>query len=399
MSGPGNGVTAAAGFRASGIHCGLRREHPDLALVVSDRPAVAAAVFTTNRVQAAPVTESKTRLAASGGRARAIVVNAGNANACTGGSGDQAARQTVEETARLLGLPPDEVLVASTGVIGQQLAVDKILAALPHGVAELSTEGGEAAARAILTTDTFAKQSMRRVVEPEGSYTIGAMAKGSGMIHPDLATTLAFVTTDAEVEPAVLQRALEKAIDRSFHRVTIDGDTSTNDMVAALANGASGIHVGGGPRREDFERTLTTVLTQLARDVARDGEGASRLITVRVTGAASDADALTVARVISGSLLVRTAVYGADANWGRIVAAAGRSGVAVEPERMTVRLNGLAVLEPGYVSEFSEEEARDRLASDEVELGLDLGQGDGEAETWTCDLTEGYIEINANYRT
>lgn len=399
MSGPGNGITAAAGFRASGIHCGLRHEHPDLALVVSDRPAVAAAVFTTNRVQAAPVTESKTRLAASGGRARAIVVNAGNANACTGEQGARAARQTVEETARLLGLPRDEVLVASTGVIGQQLTVDKILAALPRGVAELSTEGGEAAARAILTTDTFAKQSMRRVVEPEGSYVIGAMAKGSGMIHPDLATTLAFVTTDAEVEPAVLQPALEKAIDRSFHRVTIDGDTSTNDMVAVLANGASGIHVGGGPRREDFERTLTTVLTDLARDVARDGEGANRLITVRVTGAASDADALTVARTISGSLLVRTAVYGADANWGRIVAAAGRSGVAVDPERMTVRLNGLAVLEPGYVSEYSEEEARDRLASAEVELGLDLGQGDGEAETWTCDLTEGYIQINAHYRT
>lgn len=389
------GVTAPAGFLAAGVRCGIRKEHRDLALVVSQTEASAAAVFTRNLVQAAPVVQSRQALAASDGRARAVVLNSGNANACTGEPGDRAAGRTAESLARLLEVRSDRVLVASTGVIGVQLPVDRLLAGLPPAVAALSVEGGADAAEAILTTDTCTKECVRRVDDPAGAYTIGAMAKGSGMIHPDMATTLAVVTTDAAVPAESLRGMLRRATDRSFNRLTVDGDTSTNDMIALLANGAAGVE----PEAAGFERALTEVLVELARAVARDGEGATRLVTVRVTGAATESEALAVARTVAGSLLVKTAIHGADANWGRIAAAAGRAGVALRPEALTVGINGLTVLSPGYVSDFSEEEASARLARDEVVLTVDLGAGEAEATTWTCDLTKGYIEINADYRT
>ncbi|MFQ5349590.1 MAG: bifunctional glutamate N-acetyltransferase/amino-acid acetyltransferase ArgJ [Thermoanaerobaculia bacterium] len=389
------GVTAPAGFLGSGIRCGIRADHTDLALLVSERAASAAAVFTRNLVQAAPVVLSRLALESSGGRAQAIVVNSGNANACTGEQGDRAARRSAEALASLLDLPTDHVLVASTGVIGQQLPVDRLIDELPRAVAALSVEGGEDAAEAILTTDTCRKECVQRVDDPAGAYTIGGMVKGSGMIHPDLATTLAFVTTDAAVPAAVLRPILRRAADRSFNRLTVDGDTSTNDMIAVLANGAAGVE----PGTEGFEKALTEVLVELTRAVARDGEGATRLITVRVTGGATEPEALAVARTVAGSLLVKTAVHGADANWGRIAAAAGRSGVDLRPEALTVRINGLRVLSPGFVSDYSEDEAGARLAQEEVVLEVDLGAGAAEATTWTCDLTAGYIDINANYRT
>ena len=394
---PRLGVTAPAGFLASGIRCGIRRDRPDLALVVSEREAAAAAVFTRNRVRAAPVTLSRAALEASGGRARAVLANSGNANACTGAEGDRAARRSVESLAGLLEVPADRILVASTGVIGQRLPVEPLIDALPRAVKALSPGSAADAAEAILTTDTHRKECARRVDAAGGGYTIGGMAKGSGMIHPDLATTLAFVTTDAAIEPGALAAMLRRAADRSFNRLTVDGDTSTNDMIAVLANGASGVAAAADAGR--FEAALTEVLVELARAVARDGEGATRLITVRVTGAASEPDALAVARTIAGSLLVKTAVHGADANWGRIAAAAGRAGVALSPEALTVAINGLEVLCPGFVSDFSEEEASARLTADEVVLEVDLAAGDAEATTWTCDLTAGYIEINADYRT
>jgi glutamate N-acetyltransferase/amino-acid N-acetyltransferase len=389
------GVTAPTGFQASGIHCGIRRDHTDLALLVSEHEASAAAVFTRNLVQAAPVVLSREALAASGGRAQAIVVNSGNANACTGEQGDRAARRTVETVAGLLDLSPDHVLVASTGVIGPQLPVERLIDKLPRAIAALSVAGGADAADAILTTDTCRKECVRRVAGPSGSYTIGGMAKGSGMIHPDMATTLAFVTTDAKVPAAALSEMLRRATDHSFNRITVDGDTSTNDMIALLANGAAGVEA----EAESFERALTEVLVELARAVVRDGEGATRLITVWVTGATSEPDALAVARTIASSLLVRTAVHGADANWGRIAAAAGRAGVDLSPEALTVKINGLTVLSPGFVSDYSEIEASARLAEDEVVLAVDLGAGTAEATTWTCDLTAGYIDINASYRS
>ena len=389
------GITAPAGFLASGIHCGIRRDHTDLALVVSEYEASAAAVFTRNLVQAAPVVLSRQALESSGGRAQAIVINSGNANACTGEQGDRAARRSAEALAGLLDLPTDRVLVASTGVIGPQLPVDRLIDKLPRAIAALSVEGGADAAEAILTTDTHRKECARRVDGPGGSYTIGGMVKGSGMIHPDMATTLAFVTTDAVVPAGALGAILRRATERSFNRLTVDGDTSTNDMIAVLANGVTRVEASA----EGFELALTEVLVELARAVARDGEGATRLITVRVTGAAAEPEALAVARTIAGSLLVKTAVYGADANWGRIAAAAGRAGVALRPEALTVMINGLTVLSPGFVSDYSEKEASARLAEDEVVLEVDLGAGAAEATTWTCDLTGDYVDINASYRT
>lgn len=395
----GTGVTTPQGFRASGVHCGIRAKRPDLALIVSDREASAAAVFTRNLVQAAPIQVCRAALAASAGRARAIVANSGNANACTGPRGDAAAQATVEATARALAIPTEQVLVASTGVIGQQLPVETLLAGLPAAVAALARSGSTDAADAILTTDTRRKESVRKVETEGGSFTVGGMAKGSGMIHPDMATTLGFLTTDAAVEPGLLQGMLTRAVDRSFNRITVDGDTSTNDMVAILANGASGVDANAGPAAAALEQAVTEVLTELARAVAADGEGASRLITVRVTGAPSEADALQVSRTIAGSPLVKTAVHGADANWGRIVAAAGRAGVGLDPELLTVKLNGLSVLEPGYRSDYSEEEATALLSRDEVVLEVDLGAGEGQATTWTCDLSKDYIRINASYRS
>ena len=392
---PDTGVTAPAGFRASGIRCGIRADHPDLALLVSEREAAAAAVFTRNLVQAAPVVLSRRALESSGGRAQAVIVNSGNANACTGEAGDLAARRTVLEVAELLDLPVDRVLVASTGVIGQQLPVDRLIDKLPRAITELSVTGGTDAAEAILTTDTCRKEAVRRVDDPAGAYTLGGMVKGSGMIHPDMATTLGFVTTDAALPAGELTEILRRATDRSFNRLTIDGDTSTNDMIAVLANGAAEV----SPDLGGFEAALTDLLVEMARAVARDGEGATRLVTVRVIGAATEADALAVARTIAGSLLVKTAVHGADANWGRIAAAAGRAGVALDPEALTVRINGLEVLSPGYLSDYSEDEATTRLSRDEVVLEVGLAAGDAEATTWTCDLSKEYIAINADYRT
>lgn len=394
---PLTGVTAAEGFSAAGLHCGIRRQKLDLALLVSDRPAAAAAVFTRNRVRAAPLEVCRAALERSGGRARAVVVNSGNANACTGDPGLAAARRTARETARVLGIPAEEVLVSSTGVIGQPLPVDRLVACLPAARDTLSPAGGAAAAEAIMTTDTRPKEAVRRVRAGGGSYTVGAMAKGSGMVHPDMATTLGFVTTDVGIEPGALREALRGAVDRTFNRITVDGDTSTNDMVAVLANGASGVDADADP--DAFGSALHDVLADLARAVARDGEGATRLVTVRVTGGRTEEEALQVARTVAGSLLVRTAVHGADANWGRIVAAAGRAGVELEPQRFRVTLNGLAVLEPGWVSDYSEEEATARLSEEEVTLSLDLGAGSAEARVWTCDLSDEYVRINASYRS
>ena len=392
------GVTLARGFRASGIHCGIRRRRPDLALIVSDRPAAAAAVFTRSLAQAAPILVSRNALAASGGIARAVVVNAGNANACTGEPGLLNARRTTARVAELLGLPVEQVLVASTGVIGQQLPIDCVLGGLPRAARSLSRSGGEAAARAILTTDLHTKLASRAVRTERGSFTVGGMAKGSGMIHPDMATTLGFVTTDAAIDPALLRECLLRATGVSFNRITVDGDTSTNDMVAVLANGASGIEVRR-PGTAPFEKALTAVLTDLARMVVRDGEGATKLIAVTVEGAPTEAEALRVARTIAGSPLVKTAVHGADANWGRIVAAASRAGVTLDPGRLTVALGGVIVLEPGYVSRFSEADAKLALEQDEVTLTVGLGLGAARATVWTCDLTAGYVAINAGYRS
>ena len=401
---PALGVTRALGFTASGTHCAIRKKAPDLAVIASDRVASAACVYTRNQVQAAPILACRQAMERSGGRARAIVVNSGNANACTGEQGLLAARRTAAEAARLLGEPragldPSLVLVASTGVIGQQLPVEKLVEGLPRAIAALSVAGHDAAAKAIMTTDLVQKESGRDIALPSGQRArLGGMAKGSGMIHPDMATTLAFATTDAAIAPGLLQELLRAACDRTFNRISVDGDTSTNDMIALLANGASGAPVGES-EAPAFLEALTGLLLDLALMIARDGEGATKLISVAVTGARSEADALKVSRTIASSPLVKTAIAGADANWGRIVAAVGRAGVEIAPERLSVRLGDVLVLEPGYVSRHSEEAATAEVKKDTVAIVVDLGLGSAEATTWTCDLTHGYIDINASYRS
>jgi len=394
-------ITAAAGFRAAGVHAGIRKKRLDVALVVSDRDAAAAAVFTRNLAVAAPVIVSREHLQLSGGRARAIVVNAGNANACTGEPGLVAARRTTQAVADLLGVPVEQVLVASTGVIGQPLPLPRLLGALPRAVRGLTRAGGADAASAILTTDLREKECVRSVDTAGGTYIVGGMAKGSGMIHPDMATTLAFVTTDAAVSPQLLQDCLRQATDASFNRISVDGDTSTNDTIAVLANGASGVEVDA-QRPESvaaFAGALTEVLIELGKMVVRDGEGATKLIEIRVRGASDEAMALQVARTVAGSPLVKTAVHGADANWGRVVAAACRAHVPLVPEKLGVDFGDVAVVRPGFVSRFSAAAARRALERDEVTITIDLGLGNATATTWTCDLSAGYVHINASYRS
>jgi glutamate N-acetyltransferase/amino-acid N-acetyltransferase len=395
------GVTAAAGFRAAGVACGLKRSGLDLAIVAADRPVSAAGLFTTNRAQAAPVLVSKRHLAASGGRAVAVVINSGCANACTGPEGEAAAEAMAEETARRLGAPPELVLVASTGVIGVALDRAAVARGIAAAVPALARERHAEAARAIMTTDRVPKEAA--VCVPLGpsarAVTVGGMAKGAGMIAPDLATMLAVVTTDAGIDPPALRAALARAAERSFNAVTVDGDRSTNDTVFALASGASGVTVG----RDElpaFQAALDAVCTALARAIARDGEGATKFVTVRVTGAATAADARRAARAVADSLLVKTAVYGGDPNWGRLVAAAGRSGAAFDLGRARVRIGPAELFAAGRPFDERAPEAAAHLAGRDVELEIDLGAGGAHTATmWTCDLTPEYVRINGEYRT
>ena len=399
----GGGVVAAEGFEACGLHAGIKRVRPDLALLHARRPAAAAGCFTTSQVVAAPVVVTREHLARSGGIARAVVVNSGNANACTGPRGLEDARAMAREAAAALGVAEEQVLVASTGVIGVPLPMDRLREGIRRAAGLLSREGGAAAAEAILTTDTRVKQAALRLPLGDGRWVhVGGMAKGSGMIHPQMATMLAFITTDAPLRPEVLQETLREAVEVSFNMVTVDGDTSTNDMVLVLASGA----VGGPPLQprtpayQAFAMGLQAVCGVLAREIARDGEGARHLIQVRVTGARTTQQARQVARTVAGSNLVKTAVAGADPNWGRIAAAAGRAGVPLHPERMAVWLGDVQVVAGGMPADYSEDAARQALLAEEVHIRVDLGEGGpGEAVAWGCDLTCDYVHINASYRT
>jgi glutamate N-acetyltransferase/amino-acid N-acetyltransferase len=380
------------GFRFAAAYSGIRKvAKDDVALIVSDRPAVAAAVFTKNLVVAAPVEIARANLKTSRGVARAILVNAGNAN-CATRTGEKVALQTVKAAAKALGVKPEQILPASTGVIGVEMDGGKIIDALPQLVASLDAANFDAAANAIMTTDLVAKTAHADV----RGARISGMTKGSGMIQPNMATTLGFVITDAVVSPAVLRAALKKAIDRSYHRISVDGDTSTNDTVAVLANGASGIK----PSAKAFEAGLTSVLESLAMQIARDGEGAKKLVTIDVEGARNEADAARIARSIANSPLVKTAIAGSDPNWGRIIAAAGYSGVKFDPRKTDIDLQGIAVCRAGLAADFSEEQLTKKLDERDCHIRLSIrGSGRGRARFWTCDFTEGYIRINASYRT
>ncbi len=396
-------LATPCGFRAAAISAAIKKAEGalDLALIASDSPSTSAAgVFTTNRVAAAPVIVSRQHLESSGGRIRAVVVNAGNANACTGRAGIRTAQFTARETSKLLGIDPGQVAVASTGVIGVPLKRELILNALPRLVAKLSRESAGELAQAIMTTDTFPKTAVLSGRLGGKPVHIAGVAKGSGMIHPHMATMLSFVTTDAVIPPHVLDKMLHAAAEVSFNCVTVDGDTSTNDTLLIMASGASGVSVRPGTKQgSEFLEGLTVVCQSLARMIAKDGEGAKKLVTVEVHGARSPTDADRVARAISNSPLVKTAIAGSDPNWGRILCAAGYSGAAFDPAKVDVRVNGLYLCRRGLDSGFDEAAAKKELDRSEITLLVDLHQGKSSARIWTCDLTHEYITINASYRT
>jgi len=391
------------GFRAAAVAAGIKktRDALDLALVFSDSPATTAAgVFTTNQVAAAPVLLSRQNLVESRGRCRAILVNSGNANACTGREGMHTAEETARATAEVLEIEPAQVLLASTGVIGVALKADLILQQLPHLKEMLCKENAPAVAHAIMTTDTVPKTCVVRSEARGKAVHIAGIAKGAGMIHPHMATMLSFITTDAAMGERMLHNLLIGATEDSFNRVTVDGDTSTNDTVLALASGLTEAAViPGNDSRAWFAEGLTLVCQTLARMIARDGEGASKLVTVEVVGARTPLDADRVARAIANSPLVKTALAGADPNWGRILCAAGYSGAKFDPNRVDVSANHLELCRKGVDAGFDEAAAHRELEQKEILLHVDLHAGRATARIWTCDLTRGYIDINASYRS
>jgi glutamate N-acetyltransferase/amino-acid N-acetyltransferase len=392
------GVTAPAGFRAAGVSCGIKAKGLDLAMVASDVPASAAAVFTTNLAQAAPILVSKDHLSQSGGRASAVVVNSGCANACTGSEGMGHAHAMARHTAAQLSCDPAAVLVASTGVIGVKLEMARVERGIEEAARTLSRDGS-AAARAIMTTDPFPKEAAVEVNADGGTFRIGGMAKGSGMIEPLMATMLGFVTMDAAVEPGLLQRALRAACDDTFNAITVDGECSTNDCVFALANGASAVGMG----EADFGSlvdALKQVCEPLAIGIVRGGEGATKLITVNVLGAMSDVEARRAARAIANSPLVKTAIHGGDPNWGRLVAVAGRSGSHFSLDKAAVRIGSVELFRNGVPHDDRAPEAAEYLRGKDISVEVDLGTGgQGTSRMWTCDLSAEYVRINAEYRT
>ena len=394
------GIATPQGFTASGQYVGIKAEGRglDLALIVSDRPATAAAVFTTNKAQAAPVLVSKEHLAASRGVARAVIVNSGCANACTGEKGLQDAHDMASLTAALVDCPVDQVLVASTGVIGVNLKMDRIREGLPTSIAALGADQGPAAARAIMTTDPFPKEAAARMTINGAHVTVGGMAKGSGMIEPMMATMLGFVTTDAAVPQPMLLRALREAVDDTFNAITVDGECSTNDCVMILANGASGVTIDD-TSYDAFAEAVRAVCLPLAIGIVRGGEGATKLVTVTVTGAATSAEARRCAKAIANSLLVKTAIHGADPNWGRLVAVAGRAGVAFDLDRAAVTIGPLVLFKDGRPHDEAASDASNYLKLGEVAVGVNLGAGSASSTVWTCDLSAEYVKINAEYRT
>ncbi|MCH8093867.1 MAG: bifunctional glutamate N-acetyltransferase/amino-acid acetyltransferase ArgJ [Chloroflexi bacterium] len=402
---PDGGVTAPLGFEAAASACGLKSSGaPDLALVVSQRDCSGAGVFTRNQLPAAPVTLDRETLQTHSDRYRAVVTNSGVANACTGPAGLEAARAMQRLTAESLNCNPEQVLVLSTGLIGEQLDVKKLEVGIRQSYAKLSKENGTAAAEAIMTTDTRSKQVAVRVELPGGPITIGGMAKGSGMIHPDMATLLAVLTSDANIAAPVLQRLLRSAVDRSFNRISVDGDTSTNDSVLILTNGASGVEVKDEVSVARFSEALDKVCLSLAHAIVRDGEGASKFVTLLVVGAQDEAGAVRVAKTIATSPLVKTALAGGDPNWGRVLAAAGRAGLELDPSQLGLWISSdgveeLQLVRAGEAADWEEAEATKILAEPEITLRLDLGQGEASATVWTCDLTHEYVSINAEYRT
>lgn len=394
-------VTSPRGFKAGTTYAGIKtygEAKQDIGILVSEVPCVAAGVFTTLRIKAAPVLVDQEKI--KSGRAQAIVVNSGCANACTGEEGIKNAHEMARLAAAQAHVPAADTYVASTGVIGVQLPMDKIAAGI--GQIKFSEGGGHRLVRAMMTTDTVPKETAVRVKSGDREFTIGGVTKGSGMIHPNMGTMLCFIATDAALDVKFAQRAIKQAVEKSFNMITVDGDTSTNDTMLLFANGLAGNKpiTMANEQGKAFQEALDKVCITLAKKMAADGEGATKLLEINVTGAASVKDARAVARTIAGSSLVKTAVYGNDPNWGRIIAAAGRAGVAIEEQKLDLNIGGIPILKGGIaVSQFRQKEASDALNRKEVVINLNINMGKAQGTAWGCDMTEGYIKENAYYTT
>ena len=396
----GYNILSPKGFKADGIHCGLKHKKNDLGLLVSEVPANVAGVFTTNAVQAAPLYVTKEAIAHEG-KMQAIIINSGNANACTGKQGMEDAYAMQEMTAEKLGIATHLVGVASTGVIGEKMNMVPIIKGIKKIEPSYGLEGSIQFSQALLTTDTVTKNTAYITVIDGKEITIAGTAKGSGMIEPNMATMLGFITTDANVETPHLQTALKTVTDLTFNAITVDGDTSTNDTVLLLANGMAENEslTPDHPEWDNFVQTLHAVAQDLAKMIAKDGEGATKLIETEVAGAVSDEEARKIAKTVVGSPLVKTAVFGCDANWGRIIAAVGYSGATVDPNAISIQIGDTTVVESGEPVSFSEEHLREYLKQPEVKIVVQLHQGEGQGLAWGCDLTYDYVQINATYRT
>ena len=398
------GVTAAQGFVAGGIHCGVRKNKskPDLAMIYSEKPCAAAAVYTQNLVKGAPILVTQKNIA--DGAAKAVICNSGNANTCNA-DGEEKAQAMCDLTAQALGIAPQDVVVASTGVIGQVLPIEPIAAGIPELVKALSADGSHAAATAIMTTDTIAKEAAAEVEIGGKTVKVGGISKGSGMIHPNMATMLCFVTTDCAISPAMLDKAIHQVTEKTFNMISVDGDTSTNDTFAILANGAAGNPeiTAPGPDYDAFAEALEAVCRQLSKLMAGDGEGATKLLVCRVDGAMDLSMARTVSKSVICSTLFKAAMFGADANWGRVLCAIGYSGAAVDVNKIDVSFRSakgqVDVCQNGAGIPFSEEKASQVLSEHEIEILVHLHLGEASAEAYGCDLTYDYVKINGDYRT
>jgi len=393
-------IVSPKGFKAAGIHCGIKHKKKDLAVLYSEVAASVAGVFTTNKVQAAPIKVTK-EVVYETKKMQAVIVNSGNANACTGKQGLLDAYEMQKLIAEKLGIDSKLVGVSSTGVIGELMKMDRIREGVKKIELGSKLENGIDFAQAILTTDTVMKNTTYSTIIDGKEVIISGTAKGSGMIEPNMATMLAFITTDANIESDVLQKALSEITDLTFNCITVDGDTSTNDMVLVLANGMAGNNplTPEHPDWNNFYKTLKMVAEDLAKAIARDGEGATKLIEVEVEGAVSDEEARKIAKTVVGSPLVKTAVFGCDANWGRIIAAVGYSGATVDPEKITIKIGDKTMVENGEPIPFDEDELIKILKANEVKIHVSLAQGDGHGFAWGCDLTYDYVQINASYRS
>lgn len=391
------GITFPQGYQSAGVYCGIKKPGMlDLALIVPDAEVSVAGVFTQNQMQAAPVRHS--RQVVKGGIARAVVVNSGNANCATGEQGEKDTVRMAEAVAQKLNVNAGQVIVASTGVIGVPLPMEKVLGGIETAFTKISEGDDRATAEAILTTDSGAKRACIELDTPAGTVRIGGIAKGAGMIAPNMATMLCFLSTDATVSPTTLQKCLENVVNRTFNCISVDGDTSTNDMVILMANGASGVALNDGTLPL-FEEGLYLVCEYLAKRIVQDGEGATKLITVQIEGARTTAEARQLAKTVAESLLVKTAMHGSDPNWGRIAAAVGRAGVAFDQSKIRIVLQGQPVYEAGTPTPMDEQALSNLLLNEEVVILVEMGQGNAQAHYWTCDLSAEYVKINSAYRT